>query len=141
MGKAILTPIDNPEKVVKASNCKLDGGGNVEDALNYSTTEHVVGKWIDGSDLYAKSFDCGALSNNAVKTVPTGLSNVVIRDIRGVMWTDTYQNAQPMETVSMVSGNIYYAHTTYSYGNILIETNFNATHYNGYVTLYYTKTS
>lgn len=39
------------------------GGGN-----NYSTSETKVGKWIDGSDIYAKTIDMG-LSNNA-----TGMS-------------------------------------------------------------------
>lgn len=35
MGKAILTPIDNPEKVVKASNCMMsDGVTDVETAIN-----------------------------------------------------------------------------------------------------------
>ena len=34
MGKAVLTPIDNPEKVVKASNCMMsDGQTDVETAL------------------------------------------------------------------------------------------------------------
>ena len=38
MGKAILTPIDNPEKVVKASNCIMsDGVTSVESALNATT--------------------------------------------------------------------------------------------------------
>ena len=43
MGKAILTPIDNPEKVVKASNCYLSDGttdveteiGNINTTLGY----------------------------------------------------------------------------------------------------------
>lgn len=34
MGKAILTPIDNPEKVVKASNCIKEDGETVEHALS-----------------------------------------------------------------------------------------------------------
>lgn len=38
MGKAILTPIDNPEKVVKASNCIMsDEQTSVEDALKTPT--------------------------------------------------------------------------------------------------------
>lgn len=30
---------------------------NLEDAAEYSTTEHVVGKWIDGSDVYEITVD------------------------------------------------------------------------------------
>ena len=38
MGKAILTPIDNPEKVVKASNCMMsDGTTSVEDVIGEDT--------------------------------------------------------------------------------------------------------
>lgn len=39
MGKAILTPIDNPEKVVKASNSLMsDGTTNVESAIGTINT-------------------------------------------------------------------------------------------------------
>lgn len=38
----------------------VDGGGGI----SYSTDETKVGKWIDGSDIYAKTIDMG-LSNNA----------------------------------------------------------------------------
>jgi len=36
-----------------AENSEGGGGGG---SSSYSTTEHVIGKWIDGSNLYEKTF-------------------------------------------------------------------------------------
>lgn len=48
-------------------------------AINYSTTEHLIGKWIDGSDLYERTINAGALPNNSTKNVETltGIDEVV----------------------------------------------------------------
>ena len=42
----------------------------------YSTSEHVVGKWIDGSVVYEKTLECGALPSNSDKTVAHGVGNL-----------------------------------------------------------------
>lgn len=47
-------------KVLKVSNglpTWQEGGGGYD---NYSTTEHVVGTWIDGRDVYEKTIYCGS---------------------------------------------------------------------------------
>mgnify|MGYP003309233154 CR=1 FL=1 len=44
-------------------------------SVNYSTTEHEVGTWIDGTTVYEKTIDCGALPYNTDKTVAHGISN------------------------------------------------------------------
>jgi hypothetical protein len=61
-----------------------DGVTSVEEVLSYSETEHVVGKWIDGSTLYEKTINFGALPNTAPKQVSAGVSNVNVVDIKGV---------------------------------------------------------
>ena len=44
---------------------------------NYSTTEHVVGSWIDGTTpVYEKTLDTGALPANTSKKVPHGISDL-----------------------------------------------------------------
>ena len=54
MGKAILTPIDNPEKVVKASNCLMsDGQTSVEEMLNQGS----VSVTADGTKTYSQVFN------------------------------------------------------------------------------------
>jgi hypothetical protein len=66
----------------EASKCIMsDGVTSVETAINeqkaiYSTTEHVIGRWIDGSVLYEKTVDFGALPNNTTKSVAHCISNM-----------------------------------------------------------------
>jgi len=41
-----------------------------------STTEHVVGKWIDGKNIYEKTINFGALPNNATKNVAYNITDL-----------------------------------------------------------------
>lgn len=45
-------------------------------AVHYSTSEQVIGTWIDGSTLYQKTVELGAMPNATTKTVAHGISNV-----------------------------------------------------------------
>lgn len=45
------------------------------DENDYSTTEHVVGTWIDGKPVYQKTVDFGSGPNASTKTVNHGISN------------------------------------------------------------------
>lgn len=56
---------------------------NYADENDYSTTEHIIGTWIDGKKLYQKTINFGALptgpsgtSSTNSKTVDTGVSNI-----------------------------------------------------------------
>ena len=55
------------------------GGGSSE--VNYSTTEHKVGTWIDGSDVYEKTISISnvSLSSGSYETVDTitGLDTII----------------------------------------------------------------
>ena len=42
---------------------------------NYSTTEQVIGTWIDGKPIYRKVIQCGALPNSANKDVAHNIQN------------------------------------------------------------------
>ena len=44
--------------------------------FKYSTTEQVVGEWIDGKPIYQTTVSYGALPNAAVKDVSHGISNI-----------------------------------------------------------------
>ncbi len=48
----------------------------VEEANDYSTTETVVGKWINGKTIYRKVISLGTLPATTMKTVDTGISNI-----------------------------------------------------------------
>lgn len=47
--------------------------------------EKIVGQWIDGKAIFEKVVDCGALPNNNVKSVDTGLykANVTVISVTG----------------------------------------------------------
>lgn len=59
------------------------GGGET-----YSATETAIGTWF-GQTLYRKVVDFGSLpsAGDAPKSVSTGLANVFITDVRGIVYT------------------------------------------------------
>lgn len=57
---------------------------NYGDPNEYSTTEKIVGTWIDGKALYQKTISCGALPNNTITRLSHGISNLAkVIDIQG----------------------------------------------------------
>lgn len=56
-------------------------GGGGSSSHNYSTTEQVVGTWIDGRTVYEKTIDCGLLSNKSQKDTAHGISNLDVTAI------------------------------------------------------------
>ena len=48
----------------------------IGDDTDYSTTEKIVGTWIDGKPLYQKVVDCGAMPNSTTKTISHSISNI-----------------------------------------------------------------
>lgn len=117
-----------------------NGGGKNE--IVYSTTEHVIGKWIDGSTLYEKTIDCGALPSTAGnKAVAHNISNInKIISIAGVAMRDNGLTITlPNTAVDALSSQIVlYADTTNV--NIYVASN-QSVNTNSYVTLRYTKTA
>lgn len=70
---------------------------------HYSTDEHAIGTWIDGSTVYEKTISIGALPNATSKNVAHGITNIgYIVSINGVA-----QRNSPFRVV-----NIPYAHAT-----------------------------
>lgn len=57
------------------------GGGGGSSAIEYSTTEKKIGKWIDGSDLYQITFT--GTGNDDISLATLGLGDVVGVDAGG----------------------------------------------------------
>ena len=127
-----------------ADKCMLsDGVTSVESTLSYSSAEHKIGKWIDGSDLYEKTVDCGMLPNNGSKNVSSGLTNVNVVSITGI-GIITGGTSIPIPFVSPgASGYAYNVMCDYvgSTNDIVIMTGNDRTDCQGYITLRYTKTA
>jgi len=49
-----------------------------KDILKYSTTEQVIGTWIDNKPIYRKVIDCGSLPNTSNKDVSHNIQNLGI---------------------------------------------------------------
>ena len=111
------------------------------DENDYSTTEHIVGTWIDGKPVYQKTIDCGTGPNNTIKSVNHNISNIskVIR-IHSIVYLggNAYQE---------MDGALVQANDTGKMGiwvegsQIKIQSNLDATGLSIYSTIQYTKTT
>lgn len=112
-------------------NLLIDGESNTN---QYSDSEILCGKWINGSDLYRLTFQTTLADNNTV-TINTGLTDVEVYNIIGSanngisVYPINYYNSTSHDRIE----------TYYDSGNIYITTNFDASGFTGYVTLEYIK--
>lgn len=113
---------------------------SVKATVDYSTDEHVVGKWIDGSTLYEKTIDCGALPNSTQKLIDPDISNLnKIIEIKGFATGSSYNDAYPLPFAGPATADNIAAY--FDGTNIKIRTATNLSTYNAYITLQYTKTT
>lgn len=105
---------------------------------DYSTTEKIVGTWIDGKPIYQKTFNIGN-GNNSTKYITHGISNLgrVINITANAMNNDgTNRWILPYSTNEM-GVNIYVTATQIA----LQCTNYNGSDANFITTVQYTKTT
>ena len=138
LNKALRTTLQNVPAVVDTLIRGFDEIGDAAEAEGtYSTTERVVGKWTDGSTIYEKTINLGALPNVAPKTVNHGITNLdkVISIIA------VGNSASPKIPLPYVFDDGKYANIYVSSDTILINTNRNLSSYTGTCTLRYTKSA
>lgn len=133
----LLTGLYDPQSAHDAAT-----KGYVDAGLSYSTTEVATGgTWTDGSAIYKKTINFGALPNNTLTTVNHSISNLgsVIR-IEGIAIDSTANKSYsiPHSSPSSLNGNISVVVDATTVG---IRTGEDRSSYNGYITLYYTKTA
>ena len=107
---------------------------------NYSTTEQVVGKWIDGTtDVYEKTIEITALPNNNEGSTAHGISNIGnIISIDGVATSSNDVIPIPYTNVDNLTYQIQLSITA---ANMVIKTKIDFSAYSGVVILRYTKSS
>lgn len=115
------------------------GTQNIFTPQIYSTEEREVGVWVDNKPLYAKSYDFGALPNNATKTLSSGLTDVNVVKMDGIAisvngFTTTIPHPE-------IGGNGDIQIEFLATKEIRIKTNSDYSAFTGYVTLLYTKTA
>lgn len=114
----------------------------------YSTSEEKVGTWIDGTTIYQKTIDCGALPNTTTKYVSTDIEASKIVKIEGIATAPQSGGGDKAITIPMPftgSGGTYvglYAHILANDKiSIRVSTDADRSAYNGYITIQYTKLS
>ena len=110
----------------------------------YSTTEKIVGCWVDGRPVYQKTISCGTFPNNSTKQVAHGISNLSqVVKIFGFA-KNTVNNEWNMIPIAMQSSNLlqYQVRCKITLTNVEIIT---GTSYEQamdcYITIQYTKTT
>lgn len=109
---------------------------------DYSTTEKIVGTWIDGKPVYQKTFNFGALPNKTTKYLSTGLLNCTVIDMDGVCWSSEacFKIGTFMSNNTFENNTVFYALTSSNEIRITCQTKVNLSVYsNCYITLQYTK--
>lgn len=138
--KLTITSAENGSQIKEIIGIKLNGG--VSDYHEYSTNERIVGKWIDGSTLYEKTVDCGALPNNSSKQVAHGITNIdKIVNVTGIAYSTSLGTALQLAYPQKSSNSDYVVEMSVNATNIDISTFRDRTSFNGYVTVRYTKSS
>lgn len=115
------------------------GGGEFHE---YSTSEQIVGTWIDGSSVYEKVIELGALPDNNTKNVPHGIVNLGLIVTASVIANDPNE-ATITIPYTVTDGNYLRFQTGFSVDgtNISITCGSNRTGYTGIAILRYTKSA
>ena len=141
----LRTDAPESDRGISANDVEYSTGVSVEDKIDtissYSTTEKVVGTWINGKPLYQSIVSCGALPNNTTKVTAhgiTGISKVV--DITGYAFNGN--DSIPIPYFNAQNANVkvgLYANAS----NIIINSGSvdMSSYSESYVTLRYTKTT
>lgn len=108
---------------------------------DFSLTEKVIGKWVDGRTLYKKTINFGTLPNSTSKSVAHGISNLsYVVSLSGVAYSSSLNRFDTLP---------YFASTT-SFGytlncdktNVTVSTGTDRTSFTTtYITIIYVKTT
>jgi hypothetical protein len=130
------TSIDN---IIEALKGKAISGG--EEMVKYSTTEQVIGTWIDGRKLYRKVLLTGALPNNNSLEVPFNIENVHrIVNVEGISYNGTHGLLFP--TSHQADSSCINIYVDYEHSMIGLQTFSDRSSYTeGYIIIEYTKTT
>lgn len=115
----------------------------------YSTTERVVGTWIDGKKVYEKTIDCGSLPNSNTSAVSTGISvDINVISITGFAKRSSDGMAMPLpraypesKTDQTLKYSIEIDYTGNTNKTIRIITGHDYSAFDAYITIRYTKTT
>lgn len=138
--------IGNPTNLNTTSKNVVDAVNEVHSNLSnlalYSTSETLIGKWINGKSIYRKVIDFGALPNNTQKNLNHNISNVdMFTNVYGIAYTSGYVYTYPLPLMYKGSDSNYNVELMVSKQSISMSSNTDRSALSAYVVLEYTKTS
>lgn len=136
-----MTDTDPGEGVALGDNEYVAVYGGEPITLDYSTSEIDTGtKWIDGSVIYKKTVNFGALPNNSTKSVAHNISGLTrIIEFNAIAYRNDMNVYVSLPFASTSGANMS---ISISPTNVDIATTADRTAFNEcYVTLYYTKSA
>ena len=114
----------------------------VSNACDYSTTEKVVGSWIDGKPIYRKVINFGALPNTTTKSINHNISNLgVVINIGGFISNTTDVDFYSIPLQYKGSDSNFNTECFVTATQVRMSANTDRSHYNAYVILDYTKST
>ena len=136
--------VDSLNSTSKTDSLSANMGRELNEKLNYSTDEIVVGTWIDGKPLYRKMVDFGTLPNNSEVSKSHNIANIkhIHINLGETFWCP---NSTPYEESTGNSFSLIYTNYIRFFEvnktNLIIQTVANGTNYHMLVCLEYTKTT
>ena len=115
----------------------------IGDANNYSTSEKVIGKWVDGSLLYQKTISFGSLPNASMKDLSIFTANTVkIKKIFGYSYRPSDGMTIELPRANPTAANCISVDVITNQSTIRVTTGGDYSSFTEtYVTLQYTKTT
>ena len=113
-----------------------DSAISIGEETEYSTSEKIVGSWIDGKPIYQKTINFGSLPNASDKSVAHGISSIgYVVDIKGTAKSgSSYSLINDVNTTTNIINRVYVDAT-----NVTIQTKNDRTAWTAYITIQYTK--
>lgn len=122
---------------------------NVVGAINevynnniFSTSEKIIGKWINNKSIYRKVIDFGALPNNTAKQVNHNISDIdMITRIYGIGYISGHTRSYPIPLMYKGADSNYNVEILVTKQYVEMTSNTDRSNVFAYVVLEYTKTS
>ena len=134
----VATVVDGLNSTSATNALSANQGRILNDRFNYSTTEKVVGTWIDGKPLYSKVVNLGALPDNNTKSIAHSIQNLKrVVKLEGFAGSSVNKGGITLPHATNAPVALYVDDT-----NVSVKTSNNASAYTeAYAFVYYTKTT
>lgn len=148
MGKIKERPIvgstlSTPSNVAYVATANIQDGAVTPAKIataTYSTTEQVIGTWVDGKPLYRKTLNCGVGPNNGTVQTALNVTGAKIHNLYGT-GINSAGSALPVNSARPVDGISSSIGAYYNGAQIVIESGADRSGYTFYITVEYTKAS